>query len=191
MIDELEGYLAAALSPMGGDPDIRQRENAIRYLVDHADAAYPRLISLLETRPYSFDAPVIIEMLPRFNRSETIPFLERILGKGEELSARAAGQALGRFPQESAGRALTQALASALDETVIGAADGLLTRGQRAACAALRRLIRHPNVTVRYHVIQTAAKLECLEEEDRKNLAQDSDRSIRELIAELTINPHD
>lgn len=188
MIDEIDERIAAVLSPMGGLADKNHKDIAVSYLTMHADAAYPRLLHLLETRPKSFDAPAIIEILPLFGRPDAIPVLERILLTGDEFTARAAGQALGRFADPRAERALTRALLSSSNETLIGAADGLLTRDKPTDCSLLNKLIQHPNDTVRYHAIRAAGKLKCLSQSDLATLSHDTDNSIRQLVVRLTEN---
>ena len=185
MPDELEMHLGWALSPAGGGPDLRQKEISIGYLLEHADAAYPRLHAALEKNPDALDAPAIIELLPRFQRAESIALLEGILLRGREYTARAAGAALGRFPEERATRALIDALSSAQTEALIGAAVGLLAGNARGACPALRELLRHSDAAVRYHSVRAAAHLQCIEPSDWALLERDSDKHVRELSLKL------
>jgi HEAT repeat protein len=183
--NELEMHLQWALSPMGGAPDLRQKEVSIRYLLSHADAAYPRLAAALESKPDALDAPAIIQLLPRFQRAESVPLLERILLHGRETSAHAAGVALGQLPLESATHALVQALSSSRSETLMGAIDGLPASTAPAVCPALRKLLHYADVTVRYYAVRSAARLHCLEAHDWEDLEHDSDESIRDLVRQL------
>ncbi len=182
MTDDLDGQLRMALSPIGGDAEGRIRERAIQYLLQHADAAYPRLVGALESAPFGLNAPALIELLPRFKRPESMPILARILASGQESVARAAGQALGYSEGDDAEQILTEALSSPNPETVIGAADGLFIRGEKKLpCPALLKAAHHADANVRYHVLQTALRLECLGAADRENLLHDPDISIRQL----------
>ncbi len=187
MTDDLDGQLSMALNPVGGDAEGRIRERAIQYLLQHADAAYPRLIGALESAPFGLNAPALIELLPRFKRADSIPILARILASGQESVARAAGQALGYSEGEEPRQVLTEALSSPNPETVIGAADGLFmlgdkARGEKTACPALLKAANHPNANVRYHVLQAALHLECLDANERERLLRDPDISIRQLV---------
>jgi HEAT repeat protein len=181
MSDDLDGQLRMALNPVGGDAEGRIRERAIQYLLQHAGAAYPRLIGALESAPFGLNAPALMELLPRFKRPESIPILARILASGQESVARAAGQALGYTEGDEAEQVLTEALSSSNPETVIGAADGFFIRGEKTPCPALLKAVRHSDANVRYHVLQAALRLECLDAEEREHLLHDADPSIRQL----------
>lgn len=182
---ELELNLARALNPIGGDADLRERQRGIDYLLANPAEAYPPLFRDLDHNPEALDAPAVIDLLSRFGRPESIPLLQKILALGNEYSARPAGLALGRMPQKEAALALTDALSSPNSETVIAAARGLLARGEHSACAPLRKAMRHPLDTVRYHVVDALAKLNCLDAADRKDLEKDPAPEIRKLIGKF------
>lgn len=186
MADDLDANLRMALNPLGGDAESRIRDRAIQYLLEHADAAYPRVLNALEAAPNGLLAPALIDLLPRFRRPESIPILGRILTGGEESVARAAGQALGRSEGPAVTPMLSLALSSRLPETVIGAADGLLLRGDNDACPSLRKAMQLPDANVRYHVVHAAWTLGCVEDSEREVLKHDPDRSIRDLAEKLT-----
>ncbi len=181
MTDDLDGQLRMALNPVGGEAEGRIRERAIQYLLQHSDAAYPRLIGALESAPFGLSAPALIELLPRFKRPESIPILARILASGQESVARAAGQALGYSEGDDVEQVLKGALSSSNPETVIGAADGFFIRGQKTSCEALLKAAGHPDANVRYHVLQAALHLDCLDRAARERLLHDPDISIRQL----------
>lgn len=55
-------------------------------------------------------------------------------------------------------------------------------RGEKTACPALLKAANHPNANVRYHVLQAALHLECLDANERERLLRDPDISIRQLV---------
>jgi HEAT repeat protein len=185
MRSELDLNLARALNPIGGDADQQERQTAIGYLLAHADEIYPLLLSNLEANPKALDAPAIIELLGRFGRPEGIPVLERILLGGGEFTAREAGVALGRSPQPESLHILIAALSSDDPEVAIGAAGGLLARGDTEGCAALRKLIDRTSDSVRYHFLQALGILGCLDDADWKKWELDPDPAIRALITRV------
>jgi HEAT repeat protein len=183
---ELDRHLGFLLSPFGDAPSCRQREQSLQYLLAHAEQAHPRLLDLLEGNPAALQAPAILEALPRFGRAESVPMLERLLVRGEELVSRAAGRALGLHPAPEALAALLRGLRSPLPETVIAAADGLLVRRDRAAGEPLLGLMGHPDPVVRYHVLQAAGGLGGLSPAELDRLqVRETDADVRGLLARL------
>src|SRR5262245_21746091 len=100
---ELEKNLRFLLDPFGDEPHRRQREQSIAYLVAHAAEAYPRLLAALAANPTALDAPSIIEVLPLFNRPESVPLLEDTLARAGGTVVAAAGEALGWHSGAAAG----------------------------------------------------------------------------------------
>jgi len=181
--DELDLHLRFLLSPFGDEPSLRQREQSLQYLLAHADQAHPRLLEMLKRNPTALDAPAIIEVLPRFARSESVPLLEEIMSLGEEIVSRVAGAALAQHPDAGAMDALRRGLRSPTHETIIAAADGILLCGDRAACSELKNLVSHNDPIVRYHLIQAASKLDCFGRDELESLKQnETDADIRALI---------
>ena len=180
--EEVETQLTLAETPFGGGPHQRERERASAWLIAHADRAYPRLLARLDQGRAGV---ALIELLPRFERVESVPRLERLLA-GPEPPAWAAGQALARHPQPAAGEALRRALGHADAAVAAVAADALATRGDRADCAALVTATAAPDATLRYHAVQAAAQLGCLGWEALESLARsDGDAEVRGLAARL------
>jgi len=183
--DEVEAQIRALLSPRGHEADRREHDRALAFLLAHPDKAHPRLLALLDpAQPY---VPVAaVNSLPLFGRAESLPVLERLMREGAGLSSMSAGQALGRHPQPRALQALLRGLKHDRDETKAAAAEGLLTRGDKAACQALRALLNHPSYEVRYHVVNAAGKLGCLARDELARIAgTDGESDIRDLASSL------
>jgi len=183
---EMEENFRTLLSPFGSEPHRRARQRAINFLLAHADESHPRLLAALRANPTALDAPSIIEVLPLFGREESVPLLEEIMSRGDEYASRSAGVALGQHPSPSALESLLRGLESHSNETLIAAADGLAARGDGSACEALRKLVRHHDAAVRYHVVRAAGKLGCLGPDELAALAEtDPDADVRALAESL------
>jgi HEAT repeat protein len=179
---EVETQLALAESPFGDGPHRRERERAAQWLLEHADRSYPVVLRRLEQ---GSAGAALVELLPRFDREESIPRLERLLS-GPEPPAWAAGQALARQSQPAAGEALRRVLDDADPKVAAIAADGLGTRGDRGDCAALVAHVDSPDARLRYHVVQAAGRLGCLAPADLESLSRaDADADVRALAARL------
>jgi HEAT repeat protein len=172
--------------PFGDDPHVRERARAAEWLVEHAERAYPMLITWLETGRAGAGA---VALLPRFARLESIDTLTRLLA-GPEAIAWQAGQSLAQHPQPSAGQALRQALTHPDATVAMVAADGLGTRGDRGDCAALSERLGAAHAGLRYHVLHAAARLGCLRREAIGQLARtDPDAQVRGLASQLLGEP--
>lgn len=179
---EVETQLALAESPIGGGPHARERERAAQWLVEHADRAYPAVLGRFDQ---GRAGAALVELLPRFDREESIPRLERLLS-GPEPPAWAAGQALARQSQPAAGEALRRALDHADPKVATIAADGLGARGDRADCTALVAHVASTDARLRYHVVQAAGRLGCLARADLESLSHDdADDDVRALATRL------
>jgi HEAT repeat protein len=179
---ELETRIMLLQSPFGGAPHEHERQQAADWLVAHAARAYPRLLAGLTA---GMLGRAVIQLMPRFGRAETIPVLERLLW-GSELFVEAAAQALALHPQREAGEALDRALARPEPGVVKAAADALITRGDRAHCPALIAALKTPEPIARYHVVQAAGTLGCLQPAELAAMSRtDPDPEVRELAAKL------
>jgi HEAT repeat protein len=191
---ELETRIMLLQSPFGGAPHEHERQQAADWLVAHAARAYPRLLAGLTA---GMLGRAVIQLMPRFGRAETIPVLERLLW-GSELFVEAAAQALALHPQREAGEALDRALARPEPGVVKAAADALITRGDRAHCPALITrgdrahcpaliaALKTPEPIARYHVVQAAGTLGCLQPAELAAMSRtDPDPEVRELAAKL------
>jgi hypothetical protein len=169
-------------TPFGDPQHLRERDLAAAWLVANSQRSYPRLLAGLED---ASAGPAILELIPRFQRAESIPLLKRLMA-GPEPPAWAAGQALALHPQPEAGVALRQALESPNPGVVVIAADALGTRGDLNDCAALAKILNAANPRVRYHAVQASAKLACLKRDVLEGMARsDVDADVRSLAAQL------
>lgn len=183
--EELERQIHFLQDPFGDEAHQREQERAVQYLLSHADQAHPRLLELLQSQQAA-NPFAIIEVLPRFGRPESVPVLAQILERGPQNASQAAAEALARHPLDSAQTMLLAALSLPAPEAVIAAADGLLSRGDLAACPALLQSSSHPDPLVRYHVIQAAGSLDCLAEDQLAAIARDDpDEDVKELANRL------
>jgi len=182
--DELEQQLRALLSTRGHEADRREHDRALAFLLAHADEAHPRLLALLD--PAGYVPVAAVNALPLFGRAESIPVLERVMREGAQLISMSAGQALARHPLPDAREALLRGLEDNREETKVSAIDGLMTRGDKSACAVLQGLLGHASYELRYHAVRAAATLGCITAEKLKQIAEnDSEQDIRELAASL------
>jgi hypothetical protein len=162
--EELEIHFRALLDPFGDEPHRRRHDASVQYLVAHADRAYPLLLDALRKNPTALNAPAIIEILPLFKRSESVPVLEEIMNTGIELVSGAAGIALGRHPGTDVRDALLRGLHSSFPETIMAAIDGLMLRGDSSACDSITEFLRSDNIYIREHALQAAVRLGCIRE---------------------------
>jgi HEAT repeat protein len=182
---ELERAILLLQDPFGDEPHSREQEGAVRYLLAHPEAAHPLLLELLRshraTNPYA-----VLEALPRFGLPESVPVLNDVLESGPENLSGAAADALARHPLPAAYEALVRALRHPVNAVVVAAAAGLMTRGDTAACPALREVVGHADPVVRYHAVQAAGRLGCLDRDTLAALARrDRDQDVRELARRL------
>jgi HEAT repeat protein len=179
---EVETQIMLLETPFGDGPHKRERDRAAAWLVEHPDRAYPNLLALLEAGRAGAG---VIGLMPTFDRKESIPPLARLLA-GPEPVAWPAGQALARHTDPSAGAALRAALASPEPEVAIAAADALATRGDPRDCSALSGVLGARDARVRYHVVQAAATLGCLDAVRLESIARSDDSAdVRDLASRL------
>jgi HEAT repeat protein len=179
---ELETRIMLLQSPFGDGPHLREREAAAQWLLEHAERAYPRLLALAGT---GTAGPAVVELLPAFDRTESVAVLEALLG-GPERTAWVAGQGLARQRGPEALAALRRGLRHRDARAVIAAADGLAARGDRTACPDLVEAMGHADARVRYHAVQSAGRVGCLSRASLTALAEeDPDADVRELATKL------
>lgn len=182
---DLEKYILWLSTPFGDRESQNLHEQAVHYMLQHADLAQPRLLELLESGE-STNIFAIMDILPKFGRPESVPVLANVLADGEENVANEAALALAQHPLTTARDALVSALSSSNPIVVSAAADGLFAMGDKTACAALRAVHHHPNANTRYHIIQTEAQLGCLSSDDlATTLNQDNDPDIRDMLTKF------
>ena len=127
--DELESNIHFMQDPLGDPLHLQRAEQALEFLLDHADEAYPRLLELIKSNRAS-NPIALIEAFSRFGRPESIPVLEEIVARGQGTAIGAASLSLARHPQDSARQALIRALTFPKAESVVAAADGLMSAGR-------------------------------------------------------------
>ena len=181
----MEQQIRALVSPGGHEADQRARDRALGFLLEDADEAHPQLLALID-RPAGYVPVSVVNALPLFGRPESVPVLERLMLEGMELISMSAGQALARHPDPESLAALLRGLADNRDVAKVAALDGLRTRGDKTSCSAVQHLLDHDSYEVRYHAVNAAAHLGCLNAEALRNIAaNDSEKDIRELAASL------
>lgn len=191
--EELQRRVRAIQTPFGDESHIRQRETALGWLLAHRDLAHPILLDLLQSGRAT-NRKAIMMAIARFGQPESVALLKQALMAGDE-TAWTAGAALAAHPASEALEALRIALQSEQTVVVIATADALLARGDPGACTALKAALDdlHNKVQstdeMRYHIIQAAGALGCLNTETLAHLAElDSDNDIRSLAADLLAN---
>ena len=155
---EIDQQIQSLLAP-SGDPRYRGiRDEALAYLLEHADEAHPRLQALV-----AGDHPPVlaVAVLPVFGRAEDVPVLDRLLREADDPTTVVAGQALGQHPATEARQALEAALTDRRNQVVASAADGLALRGDLASCPALVAALSHPNPDVRGRIRAATERLGC------------------------------
>jgi HEAT repeats len=178
---ELEGRIAMLELPLGGDPDVRERERAAEWMLEHADRAYPEL---LERARLGHAGPAAIELLARFGRPDSIPVLAALLDQLDPQGF-AASRALAAQPEPDALVALREALRSGGDRAVL-AADALGARGDASACPDLEAAAADADERLRYHAVQAAGALGCLSSDRLAEIAaSDPNADVRALAGRL------
>lgn len=187
---ELQRRVRAIQTPFGDEPHLRQREAALDWLLAHSDLAHPVLLDLLQSGRAT-NRKAMMMAIARFGRLESVVVLQQALMAGDE-AAWTAGAALAAHPAPEALDVLFSALQSEQSIVVIAAADAVMARADRRACATLKVALNQlDNVTrlsdeMRYHLVQAAGSLGCLDSEFLAHLAtSDPDDDIRTLAADF------
>ena len=158
MTSEIDRKIEVLLFPSGDSQFRGAREEALAYLLEHADEAHPRLLALVEGSSPSL---AVLAALPRFGRIDSVPALEKMLRGAPDPTTVVAGQALGQHPRPEARAALERALEDPRSQVVASAAEGLALRGERASCPALEVALSHPDPDVRERVRAAMARIGC------------------------------
>lgn len=187
---ELQRRVRAIQTPFGDEPHLRQREAALDWLLAHSDLAHPVLLDLLQSGRAT-NRKAMMMAIARFGRLESVVVLQQALMAGDE-AAWTAGAALAAHPAPEALDVLFSALQSEQSIVVIAAADAVMARADRRACATLKVALNQlDNATrlsdaMRYHIVQAAGSLGCLDSEFLAYLAtSDPDDDIRTLAADF------
>lgn len=127
MSDDVLRYLNDLVSPFGGPEHQTRREQALAFLVAHADDAYPRLLAMIDAAAGT--GPVAaLRALPLFGRPDAVPVLAAVLRNGNEAIAGVAANALADHPDARAEDALVDALNDRREAVVEAATSALHTR---------------------------------------------------------------
>jgi HEAT repeat protein len=126
---ELERQLQVLLAPYGGAGNLRDREQALAYLLAHADLAHPRLVEIVRAHAPGTHTIVAMDALARFGREEGVTALETALLHGSEAVRLAAADALARHPSRRALEVLARAARSD-DLTIRDVAEELLAESK-------------------------------------------------------------
>lgn len=178
MLDLLSGY--------GSDIHMNAKGVARGWLVNHPEIAYPKLLSTVRTYPIAANIGVILELLPYFERKESLPLLEEELWRGIDDLSVTAGIAIAMHDGDEAREVLLRALSSPFPETVEGAAYGLRVRFDLSTCDALVPVLQHPDEKTRWSVVRAAHHIGCLSNEMLSEIAvSDPAPDIRDSAAKL------
>jgi hypothetical protein len=182
---EVETQIMLLELPIGGGPHDRERERAAAWLLQHADRAYPRILASLTDGTAGAN---VIAVTARFNRKESIPPLAKLLF-GQGSTAWIVGHALAQHTDPTAGEALRRAVVSSNSEVAVAAADALGTRADPGDCGVLMQALATGDASVRYHVLQAASPLGCIQPDLLKRMArEDEDADVRDLASRLLGN---
>ena len=179
---DLETQLMILDGPLGEMQQVRERERAAKWLLAHAERSYPRLLEAVENGTASL---AVIELLPAFNRPESITPLESLLEASERI-AWAAGQALARQKGPDALAALRRGVTSTNPDAVVAAADGLWSLGDSAACADLAAQLSRRDHRERYSLVRASGTLGCLSSSQLREISRsDPSPDIRSFAQDL------
>jgi len=178
---EFESRIALLELPLGGDPDVREKERASEWLLAHAARTYPELLARARD---GRAGPATVELLGRFGRADSVPVLAALL-EGDDLRGLAAARSLAAQSGPEALAALRQVLRSGGDRAVL-AADALGARGDAAACPDLEAAALERDPRLRYHAVQAAGALGCLSSVRLAEIeTSDPDADVRALAGRL------
>lgn len=184
--DRLDAAIQCLLTPYGNPGNQRDRDRALKYLLDHADDAHPKLLALFEQMDAGIYLTPVVMALPYFGRPESISVLEKVMQTASEALSLSAGEALAHHPLPAAMDALVRGLTHLSEKVLIAAADGLMTRGDQSCCTLLLKMIHHPDREVRYHVLQSAAQLNCLSQQQLQSVvSNDPEPMVQDLAIRL------
>jgi HEAT repeat protein len=183
--DPIELNIRKAAYPSGDPVHLKEREQAVRYLLAHADNAYAQIEQRIRDKPEAWETPRLIEVLGRFGHPASIPLLESLLLSGIADTSRAAGRALGMIDDEAAKLGLAKGLQAESIEVRIAAVEGARIDGANSWCRAIEPLLAVSDANLRYYVINAAAELGCLNAERLRLLAEgDQNPNVRRLAIE-------
>lgn len=185
-MDDIQINIHWAVNPYGDAMHLAERDRAVRYLLDHADLAYPRILELLRSKPRSLQAAALVDILPLFHRTDCVPLLKDILFMSLPDTSRAAARALAQTATTDARMVLLSALQSTDTEVIIAAVDSLRLWPRADWCTHIQSLLQKRNANLRYYAINTAIELGCLSHQLITDIAShDEDPDVRELTRKV------
>lgn len=177
---EVIRQLAALHIRAGSPPDLRQRDRALAWLLEHADRSFPVALSHAEAAPQDV---VLVDLLGRYRRPEATAVLRSAFAHEHTRPYAAAG--LGLSPDPAARAALRAALDGANPGEVVAALAGLGASGDPAVCTDVAPRLQATNAEVRWMAVDVGARLACLDCATLERIARnDPDASVRLLASE-------
>ena len=177
---EVVRQLTALHIRAGSPPDLRQRDRALAWLVEHSDRTLPVALARAEEAPQDV---VLVDLLGRLRRPEATSFLRRAFADDRTRTYAAAG--LGMSPDPAARAVLRGALESKSPGEVAAALAGLGASGDPAVCADITPRLQDGNAEVRWMAVDAGSRLGCLNRPQLEAIArEDSDATVRALAAE-------
>ncbi len=184
--NEIEANIRMAVSPSGDFVNLREREQAARYLLDHADSAYSRLIELVKDKPGSLEAPRLIELIGLFKQAESIELMQELLLQGIPDTSRAAARALSTIGTPEANHALQKGLRADVIEVRIATIDAVRLTGNKTWCTLVHPALQDVDANLRYYAVNTAVELGCLDAKQlNKIVKDDNNEHVRKLASRL------
>jgi HEAT repeat protein len=176
---EIDRRLAALHIRAGSPPDLRQRDNALAWLLGNADRCFPVALAAAEAQPNDL---VLLDLLGRYRRAEATPALLRAFADARTRLYAATG--LGLSPDPAARLALRHALESADTSHVVAALSGLGASGDTAVCDDILPRLQAEDAEVRWMAVEVGASLGCLDHATLEAIsAWDPDADVRALAA--------
>lgn len=177
---DIDRQIAALHIRAGSPADLRQRDNALDWLLRNADRAFPVVLARAEAQP---DDLALLDLLGRYRRPEATTVLLRAFAGPRTRLLAASG--LGMSPDPAASLALRRALDSPDPAEVTAALSGLGASGDASACADVLPRLRSDNAEVRWMAVEIGARLACLNKAQLESISlDDSDAAVRALAAE-------
>lgn len=177
---EIDAQLTAVHIRAGSPPDLRQRDQAVAWLLQQADTSFPVVLARAAAQP---DDLVLLDLLGRYRRAAATAVLVRAFAQPRARLVAASG--LGLSDDPAAHAALLKALRSADPGEVVAALSGLGAGGRTAACGDIMPQLQAVNAEVRWMAVEVGSRLACLDRATLAGLAErDADPAVRRLAAE-------
>jgi hypothetical protein len=177
---EIDRQIAAMHIRAGSPPDLRERERALTWLLQNAQASFPVALAGAEAQP---DDIVLLDLIGRYRRPEATAVLLRAFANARTRLIAASG--LGMSTDPAARLALRGALDSADPGEVTAALSGLGASGDAGACRDITAKLHAADADVRWMAVEVGARLACLDRATLVGIARDDlDPNVRALATE-------